>query len=97
MCDGATCACHLVSIASSCLTSPDAAAESDWSRKFAGSSGPSSVVEGITNCAWSCGRLPLRELRRSNTCLSTGSTGQKACYVGRNSSFREDRSWSQYL
>ena len=47
MSDGATCACHLVRMASSCLTSPDAAAESDWSRKLIGSSAPSSVVEGI--------------------------------------------------
>ena len=47
MFDGATCDCHLVKMASSCFTSPDVAAESDWSRKLVGSSGPSSVGEGI--------------------------------------------------
>ena len=34
-------------MASSCFTSPDVAAESDWSRKLVESSDPSSVGEGI--------------------------------------------------
>ena len=52
MYDGATCACHLVSMASSRLTSPDAVAESDLSEKLVERSDPSSV-ESIANCVWS--------------------------------------------
>ena len=47
MSDGATCDCHLVKMASSCFTSPDVAAESDWSKKLVGTPGLSSVDEGI--------------------------------------------------